>query len=79
MRKTFIAFAAITALVHSPALAADMDYKAPVLPPPPVWSWTGFYIGADGGYGLNENTGGSVCINPSGAVFGTGCSCQAGL
>jgi outer membrane immunogenic protein len=77
MRKAFIAFAAITAFVHSPALAADMAV-APVLPPPPVWSWTGFYIGADGGYGLNEDTGGSVCINPKGVVSGTGCWLPSG-
>jgi outer membrane immunogenic protein len=30
------------------ANAADMAVKAPVVPPP-AWSWTGFYIGANGG------------------------------
>jgi outer membrane immunogenic protein len=78
MRKAFIALAAGAALVHSPALAADLVYTAPVSPPPPVWSWTGFYIGGDGGYGLNEETGGSVCINPKGGVFGTGCTLPSG-
>jgi outer membrane immunogenic protein len=78
MSKTLIAFAATAALVHSPALAADMAYPAPVSPPPPVWSWTGFYIGVDGGYGLNEDTGGSVCVNPKGVVSGTGCTLPSG-
>jgi outer membrane immunogenic protein len=31
----------------STASAADMPLKAPPPPPAPVWSWTGFYIGAD--------------------------------
>jgi outer membrane immunogenic protein len=78
MRKAFIALAAGAALVHSPALAADMVYNAPVSPPPPIWSWTGLYIGVDGGYGWNEKTGGSVCINPKGDVFGTGCTLPSG-
>jgi outer membrane immunogenic protein len=78
MRKTFLAFTAVAALVHSPALAADMDYKTLASPPPPVWSWTGFYVGVDGGYGWNEDTGGSVCINPHGVVSGTGCTFPSG-
>jgi len=35
------------------ASAADMPVKAP--PPPPAWSWTGFYIGLNGGYGWGTN------------------------
>jgi outer membrane immunogenic protein len=37
------------------ASAADlgrMPMKAPPIAPPPVWSWTGFYIGAHAGYGF---------------------------
>src|SRR5262245_30882654 len=33
------------------ASAADLPHKAPALtPPPPVFSWTGFYIGGHAGY-----------------------------
>ncbi len=32
----------------SSGFAADLTYKAPV-PAPPVWTWTGFYAGAEGG------------------------------
>lgn len=36
------------------ATAADLPLKAPPPPPPP--SWTGFYLGANGGYGwANQN------------------------
>ena len=37
----------------APAQAADMPVKAPMLSPVPVaqWSWTGFYVGINGGAG----------------------------
>jgi len=47
MRK--IAFAAIAALISTPALAADMAVKAPL--PSPVYDWTGFYFGVTAGAG----------------------------
>ena len=37
------------------ASAADMPLKAPPLPPAPVATWTGFYIGLNGGYGWRDN------------------------
>jgi outer membrane immunogenic protein len=34
----------------APAMAADMHVKAPILKaPPPVFSWTGCYLGGNGG------------------------------
>lgn len=48
MRKLLIASAAAAALLGTPALAADMALKAPP-PLPPVFSWTGCYVGADFG------------------------------
>jgi outer membrane immunogenic protein len=45
-----LASAAITALSLSAANAADMPVKYHAAPPP-VWSWTGFYIGAHVGSG----------------------------
>jgi outer membrane immunogenic protein len=59
MRKLLLSGVAIAALAAGPATAADMGapaYKAPLpLPPaPPVYNWTGFYVGGGFGYGLSD-------------------------
>ena len=48
-----ISLAVVSALMFAvpAAHAADMALKAPPPPPAPVWSWTGFYIGANAGGG----------------------------
>lgn len=51
MKKFLIAGAALTALIGTQALAADMPLKAPMPAPAPAWSWTGWYIGGTAGYG----------------------------
>jgi outer membrane immunogenic protein len=56
MKKLLIAIAAL-GLVGTPALAADMAVKAPLPPPAPVYSWTGFYVGGNiGGSWGDANT-----------------------
>ena len=50
MRRALIAIAGLAALIATPVFAADMALKAPPTPVAPGWSWTGFYIGAEGGY-----------------------------
>jgi outer membrane immunogenic protein len=46
-----IAAILMAAAVGPTANAADMPLKAPVPPPAPAYSWTGFYIGGNVGYG----------------------------
>jgi outer membrane immunogenic protein len=49
MRKPALAASAIVVgLIAGPAWAADMAVKA--VPPAPVYSWTGFYLGGNIGY-----------------------------
>jgi outer membrane immunogenic protein len=51
-RRTLLASAGAIALTGA-ALAADLPSRAPppvYLPPPPVFTWTGFYIGLNAGY-----------------------------
>ena len=55
MKKLLIAGAALAALIGTPALAADMPLKAP-LPAAPAWSWTGFYLGLNGGGAWGTST-----------------------
>jgi outer membrane immunogenic protein len=66
-------FAAIAALAFagSSALAADLPTKAPVYKAPPAYfSWTGFYIGANAGYGWAASNDSVTYANPSKAVPG---------
>jgi outer membrane immunogenic protein len=51
--------------------AADMAVKAPMVAPPPVWTWTGFYIGAHvgAGWGTTESTlTDAAIVAPGGAL-----------
>jgi outer membrane immunogenic protein len=53
MRGIFVAGIAVATLCGTSALAADLPARAPVYKaaPEPVSTWTGFYIGGNGGYG----------------------------
>ncbi|MEP9354737.1 outer membrane protein [Xanthobacter sp. KR7-65] len=58
-----------------PAAAADMarpQTSAPAVVPQPVFSWTGFYIGGNAGYGwgTGEDALGVAGIDPKGAFGG---------
>ncbi len=49
--KHLIASLASLALAAGSAAAADMPLRAPVYRvPPPAWTWSGFYLGANSGY-----------------------------
>jgi outer membrane immunogenic protein len=40
--------------------AASAAYQAPVVVPVPVYTWTGLYLGINGGYGFGQQTPGSL-------------------
>ncbi len=77
MRKSLLTGLCAAALASAPAFAADMPYKAPPAPAPvPVFSWTGFYLGANiGGAWSNGSatdviTGANLNFNNSGFIGG---------
>jgi outer membrane immunogenic protein len=50
MKKFAAGVIGLSTLIAAPAIAADLTLKAPlVFVPPPVFSWTGLYIGVHGG------------------------------
>jgi outer membrane immunogenic protein len=64
----------------APALAADLPVKAPPVYVAPMYNWSGFYIGGNGGWGRSDNcwdiftaTGGLLvdgCHDKSGGIIG---------
>jgi outer membrane immunogenic protein len=80
MKKLALAFSAL-AIGTVTASAADLAPRYTKAPPavvPVVASWTGFYVGIDGGYGWNENSGAGASINPAGVVSGFGTAAPTG-
>jgi outer membrane immunogenic protein len=84
-RKFLLASVGAIALTGSAAFAADLPSRAPppvYLPPPPIFTWTGIYIGGQVGYawgtGANRFNGfiddafvdTSVGGNPNGVIGG---------
>jgi len=74
MKKILLGVVGLLALGAAPALAADLAArpytKAPAVIPPPIYDWSGFYIGINGGGGsahkcwdLVNNLG--VVFNPA--------------
>ena len=78
--KKIVISAAVAMSLATPALAADMAVKAPPPAPLPViYDWSGFYIGANGGWGQSHScldfvtavgTVASGCGDRSGGVAG---------
>ena len=82
MKKFLLGTVGLLALgMGAPASAADMAVKArppaPVIAP--IYDWTGFYIGANGGWGQSNS-----CLNfvdpfdPFGTDFADGCRSRSG-
>ena len=88
MKKLATVIAAI-ALIGTPVLAADLNkpvvYKAPPpAPPAPVYSWTGWYVGINGGWGwasgcCTYGANGTIFDTVNGATVNTSGSINGGL
>ena len=75
MKRLALATVALPVLMSaSAAFAADLPRRAPVYMPPlaPVFTWTGFYGGINGGYGFGDfnATGRSHAGSPNGGLVG---------
>jgi len=82
MKKLAIAALALSALIAAPATAAELAVKAPPAPyVPPLYSWTGCYLGVHIGAGelhadwTDEDFGEGSGIGVAGG-FQTGCNYQ---
>ncbi len=73
MKKSFLGTVGLLAIgAIGPAMAADMAVKAPPPAPLPIiYNWSGFYIGANGGWGSSHNCWDFVTL--AGPVFSDGC------
>jgi len=79
MKKFLLATVGLVALVSmaAPASAADMAVKAAPVPyVAPMYNWSGFYIGGNGGWGQSRNCWGIVPI--AGAFIADGCADRSG-
>jgi outer membrane immunogenic protein len=61
MKRVLLIAGALALFAGSQALAADLPQpapipKAPATYLPPVFSWTGFYLGINGGYGFGQSS-----------------------
>jgi outer membrane immunogenic protein len=66
-RKMLLASVGAIALTGSAAFAADLPSRAPppvYLPPPPIFTWTGFYIGGQVGGAWGTGSGHLTAFDP---------------
>src|SRR6185437_15220114 len=79
MKKVCVSIVGLALLgMAGPVSAADMAVKAapPPLPVMAIYNWSGFYIGANGGWGQSHNCWDFVPV--AGAIIPNGCSDQSG-
>src|SRR5947207_1806204 len=78
MKKFLLGTFGLVGMV-APALAADLPVKAPPPPVVPIFNWSGFYIGANGGWARSDDCWNivavvqlipDVCHDRSGGVLG---------
>ena len=81
MKKFLLGTLGLVAMA-APAVAADLPartYKAPPMVAPLIYDWTGFYIGANGGYGWSNRCIDITAVNGIGnAAFAEGCRSAGG-
>src|SRR5947199_10215773 len=80
MKKILVgAISAVALSMSVPASAADLAARPYTKAPPPmvapIYDWTGFYIGANGGWG--QSHGCVDFVTPAGTVAG-GCAYRSG-
>ena len=78
MKKLLLGMIGLVALSGS-AVAADLParaYKAPPVVVSPIYDWTGFYIGANGGWGSSRSCWGIVPL--AGVEIADGCASRSG-
>jgi outer membrane immunogenic protein len=80
MKKFLLGTVGLLALgMGAPASAADLAARPYTKAPPPmvapIYDWTGFYIGANGGWAQSRNCWDFVFV---GATFGEGCNERSG-
>ncbi len=68
--KKFVGLLVVASAIAGPAFAADLAVKAPVYkaPPPPtapIFSWTGWYIGGNAGFGWGSSTNPNFAADPA--------------
>src|SRR4051812_7742755 len=77
MKRLLLTTIGLVALAMGPAMAADMAVKAPPPAPiVPIYNWTGFYIGGNGGWAQNHN-----CVDfldAAGVAVASGCADRSG-
>ena len=78
----YVAATAISIISCGAASAADLPqaqtYRAPPVAMPLMYNWSGFYIGANGGYGWSNQCIDITAINGIGGVFAEGCKSAGG-
>jgi outer membrane immunogenic protein len=83
MKRLASAIVGLTALLAAPAMAADMPVKYVPPAPPPIFSWSGCYVGVHVGAGwqvssfaVGEGSGISVPASGIGGVGGVQAGCN---
>lgn len=69
MKRTLIGIAAVTSLLATDALAADLPMRYSKAPEfaEPLFYWTGFYVGGNVGYSFGRSSDTSTLANSAGA------------
>jgi outer membrane immunogenic protein len=80
LRNRLILLAAFCATSVASAFAADLPQRAsaPVFIPPPVYNWSGFYVGVNAGIGWN-NSGNVTVADPVLGAYSIGIGTHSGF